>query len=237
MFGTWKYDPETDEVQNLRRAFDPISARSSSHQACDRCHEKKLKCSGEKDGCERCIANSLTCEYTRSGSKGKKSRSKKDDGKSSQKDEGKSSKKSESSSKHSSSSSSRRSGKHSSAQHGVGATSSHAEPEGLLSQLDFSMLGPEDGFDLNLLSAGPEHVSSGGGYASNEAHHHWDQGYATSQAGEYSQYATAYAQQSYAQDGDYSEEVIGDEKCKADDTVEQLWLPLRDHDTTRHDTT
>jgi hypothetical protein len=42
MFGTWKYDPETDEVQNLRRAFDPITARSSQHQACDRCHEKKV---------------------------------------------------------------------------------------------------------------------------------------------------------------------------------------------------
>ena len=44
MFGTWKYDPETDEVQNLRQAFDPITARSSQHQACDRCHEKKVRC-------------------------------------------------------------------------------------------------------------------------------------------------------------------------------------------------
>lgn len=43
MFNTWKYDPETDEVQSLRQAFDPISARSSQHQACDRCHEKKVK--------------------------------------------------------------------------------------------------------------------------------------------------------------------------------------------------
>lgn len=70
MFGTWKYDPETAEVQNLRKAFDPITARSSQHQACDRCHEKKLKCSGEKDGCERCVVNELGCEYTRTGSKG-----------------------------------------------------------------------------------------------------------------------------------------------------------------------
>ncbi|CAH0045554.1 unnamed protein product [Clonostachys solani] len=70
MFGTWKYDPETDEVQNLRQAFDPITARSSQHQACNRCHEKKLKCSGEKDGCERCAANKLQCEYTRSSSRG-----------------------------------------------------------------------------------------------------------------------------------------------------------------------
>ncbi|KAJ6439436.1 fungal zn(2)-Cys(6) binuclear cluster domain-containing protein [Purpureocillium lavendulum] len=43
MFGTWKYDPETDQVQNLRRAYDPITARSSQHQACNRCHEKKFE--------------------------------------------------------------------------------------------------------------------------------------------------------------------------------------------------
>jgi hypothetical protein len=42
MFGTWKYDPETDEVQSVRNGFDPVTARSSSHQACDRCHEKKV---------------------------------------------------------------------------------------------------------------------------------------------------------------------------------------------------
>ncbi|KAG9253704.1 uncharacterized protein F5Z01DRAFT_124065 [Emericellopsis atlantica] len=70
MFGTWKYDPETDEVQNLRRAFDPVTARSSQHQACNRCHEKKLKCSGEKEGCERCVAHQLACDYSRSNSRG-----------------------------------------------------------------------------------------------------------------------------------------------------------------------
>ncbi|OAQ79730.1 fungal zn(2)-Cys(6) binuclear cluster domain-containing protein [Purpureocillium lilacinum] len=73
MFGTWKYDPETDQVQNLRRAYDPITARSSQHQACNRCHEKKLKCSGDKDGCDRCAASGHTCEYSRSNSrKGRK---------------------------------------------------------------------------------------------------------------------------------------------------------------------
>ncbi|PHH59236.1 hypothetical protein CDD81_3536 [Ophiocordyceps australis] len=69
MFGTWKYDPETDEVQNLRRAYDPITARSSQHQACNRCHAKKLKCSGEKQGCDRCSAIGHVCEYTRSSSR------------------------------------------------------------------------------------------------------------------------------------------------------------------------
>lgn len=46
MFGTWKYDPETDEVQSVRNGFDPVTARSSSHQACDRCHEKKVRLQG-----------------------------------------------------------------------------------------------------------------------------------------------------------------------------------------------
>ncbi|KND94583.1 hypothetical protein TOPH_00815 [Tolypocladium ophioglossoides CBS 100239] len=77
MFGTWRVDPETEKLENLRRAYDPITARSSQHQACDRCHEKKLKCSGEKEGCDRCAASRHKCEYTRSGSqssrKGKKS--------------------------------------------------------------------------------------------------------------------------------------------------------------------
>ncbi|KAJ6781067.1 hypothetical protein PWT90_09757 [Aphanocladium album] len=66
MFATWKYDRDTAEVQNIRLAYDPISARSSQHQACDRCHEKKLKCSGEKDGCDRCISSSHACVYNRS---------------------------------------------------------------------------------------------------------------------------------------------------------------------------
>lgn len=42
MFQTFKYDPETDQVQNIRSTFDPVTARSSQHQACDRCHEKKV---------------------------------------------------------------------------------------------------------------------------------------------------------------------------------------------------
>ncbi|KAM4060727.1 fungal zn(2)-Cys(6) binuclear cluster domain-containing protein [Hirsutella rhossiliensis] len=69
MFGTWKYDPETDEVQNLRRAYDPITARSSQHQACNRCHEKKLKCSGDKNGCDRCASSGHVCVYNRPGSR------------------------------------------------------------------------------------------------------------------------------------------------------------------------
>ncbi|KAH6977251.1 hypothetical protein BKA56DRAFT_674086 [Ilyonectria sp. MPI-CAGE-AT-0026] len=159
MFGTWKYDPETDEVQSVRNAFDPVTARSSSHQACDRCHEKKLKCSGDKNGCERCIGNNLRCEYTRSGSKssrkGKKS-SRKSEEDSAASGSGSSSRRGGSSSKKSSS----KHHHHSSRT----ATSSHEEPEGLLGQFDFSSLSPEDGFDLGLLSPGADQTS-GGGYA------------------------------------------------------------------------
>ncbi|KPM45569.1 hypothetical protein AK830_g966 [Neonectria ditissima] len=159
MFGTWKYDAETDEVQSVRNAFDPVTARSSSHQACDRCHEKKLKCSGDKNGCERCLGNNLRCEYTRSGSKssrkGKKSSRKSADEESPASGSGSSSRRGGSSSKRSSS------GKHGSSHHGHTSSSSssrapasgHDEPEGLLSQFDFSSLSPEDGFDLGLLSA------------------------------------------------------------------------------------
>lgn len=43
MFATWKFNPETKEVQSIRQAFDPETARSSQHQACNRCHEKKVR--------------------------------------------------------------------------------------------------------------------------------------------------------------------------------------------------
>ncbi|KAJ4012719.1 hypothetical protein NW752_005987 [Fusarium irregulare] len=150
MFGTWKYDPETDEVQSVRNGFDPVTARSSSHQACDRCHEKKLRCSGDKNGCERCHTNSLRCEYTRSGSKSskKKSHRKSTDDESAS---GSSSRRGGSSSK--------RSNKHHS--HAGHIVTSREEAGGHLSQFDFSQLSPEDGFDLNLLSG----ADQSGGYA------------------------------------------------------------------------
>ncbi|RGP78426.1 transcription factor [Fusarium longipes] len=149
MFGTWKYDPETDEVQSVRNGFDPVTARSSSHQACDRCHEKKLRCSGDRNGCERCRSNSLRCEYTRSGSKSSKKKSHRR----STDDESISG----SSSRRGGSSSSKRSSKH----HSGRIATSGEEAGGALSQFDFSQLSPEDGFDLNLLS-GADHS---GGYA------------------------------------------------------------------------
>ncbi|KAM0428619.1 hypothetical protein ACHAPT_006980 [Fusarium lateritium] len=186
MFGTWKYDPETDEVQSVRNGFDPVTARSSSHQACDRCHEKKLRCSGDKNGCERCRNNNLRCEYTRSGSKSSRR------GKSSRKSaEGDSP--SSSSSKRGGSSS-KRSGKHHSSS--SRAAASAEEGGGVLSQFDFSTLGPEDGFDLNLLSSGADH---GAGYATaGPSTGQYAQGFDGSyQQWDPAAYAAAYGQQGY----------------------------------------
>ncbi|KAM5343149.1 hypothetical protein ACJ41O_014115 [Fusarium nematophilum] len=227
MFGTWKYDPETDEVQSVRNGFDPVTARSSSHQACDRCHEKKvssLRCSGDKNGCERCRNNNLRCEYTRSGSKssrrGKSSRKSADDDSPSS-----------SGSRRGGGSSSKRSGKHHHGHSSSRAATSAEEPEGVLSQFDFSMLGPEDGFDLNLLSPGAvvDHHHHGGyaaavsaagssaasqaqymqqhmqGGAADAGYHHqqWD-------AATYSQYAVSYGQQQGYEDwGEYDQGSAG----------------------------
>lgn len=55
MFATWKYDRDTSEVQNIRLAYDPISARSSQHQACDRCHEKKVSIPPQRSGVVVCL--------------------------------------------------------------------------------------------------------------------------------------------------------------------------------------
>lgn len=43
MFNTWKYGPE-GKVENLKTSHDYETARSSQHQACNRCHEKKVSC-------------------------------------------------------------------------------------------------------------------------------------------------------------------------------------------------
>ncbi|GKU00113.1 transcription factor [Fusarium langsethiae] len=200
MFGTWKYDPETDEVQSLRNGFDPVTARSSSHQACDRCHEKKLRCSGDKNGCERCRSNSLRCEYTRPGSKSSKK---------------KSHRKSTDDESISGSSSSRRGGSSSKGSskhrgHSSRIATSREEADGALSQFDFSQLSPEDGFDLNLLSG----ADQSGGYATagppgdqynmqaygSNYQQQWD-------ATAYSQYGAQYGGQAYSSEswGEYDQ--------------------------------
>ncbi|KAF5018834.1 hypothetical protein F66182_9163 [Fusarium sp. NRRL 66182] len=196
MFGTWKYDPETDEVQSVRNGFDPVTARSSSHQACDRCHEKKsfanktvvqLRCSGDKNGCERCRNHNLGCEYTRSGSKSSKK------GRGHRKSTGEDSPPSSTSRR--GTSSSKRSSKHHSH-----SSRTADETGGVLSQFDFSQFSPEDGFDLNMLSG----ADQGGGYATagpsgdQYAMQGYDANYQQWDAASYSQYGAQYGQQGYS---------------------------------------
>ncbi|PTB63724.1 hypothetical protein BBK36DRAFT_1125617 [Trichoderma citrinoviride] len=164
MFNTFKIDPETNSVQELRRASDPISARSSQHQACNNCHAKKLKCSGEKSGCERCIASQLRCEYTRSPSRrgGRKS-----SGRNSTDSRGGSELAGGDSSPSSQAGKSRhRSSKHlhavASSSRSRASASRDEEYGDALDLFDPTTLGPDDGFDLRSLSL----EASDGGYGS-----------------------------------------------------------------------
>ncbi|KAK5997728.1 hypothetical protein PT974_00085 [Cladobotryum mycophilum] len=183
MFSTFKYDPETREVQELRSAFDPVTARSSQHQACNNCHAKKLKCSGEKSGCERCATSQLVCEYTRSNSRSSR-RGKKASGRSSTDSRtsgdhlaGDSSPGSQSGSKPSTSTSSRHqqkaSRRHSRQAGGKASSLSPPRDTTILDRLDPALLGPDDGFDLRSLSIGSEHeatmVTTGAEYTASVA--------------------------------------------------------------------
>ncbi|KAJ6443490.1 fungal zn(2)-Cys(6) binuclear cluster domain-containing protein [Purpureocillium lavendulum] len=73
MFAVWKYGAEADQVQSIRQAADP--AAFTRLQACNRCHSKKIKCSGDKHGCARCVAGGHACDYSRSTARFRKSKS------------------------------------------------------------------------------------------------------------------------------------------------------------------
>ena len=51
----------------LRRNEDSLSIErkdcSPSHQACETCRAKKMRCSGQRNGCHRCLNRGLSCEY------------------------------------------------------------------------------------------------------------------------------------------------------------------------------
>ncbi|EFY91097.1 hypothetical protein MAC_02768 [Metarhizium acridum CQMa 102] len=49
MFGTWKYGKGQGQVENLKTSHDYETARSNQHQACNRCHEKKIDLSQKSD--------------------------------------------------------------------------------------------------------------------------------------------------------------------------------------------
>ncbi|KAF8911030.1 hypothetical protein CPB84DRAFT_1077449 [Gymnopilus junonius] len=50
-------------LEQLQRA-KPQPARQRTAQACDKCRERKTKCSGHRPICLRCTARGLTCEYS-----------------------------------------------------------------------------------------------------------------------------------------------------------------------------
>ncbi|CEJ91295.1 hypothetical protein VHEMI07017 [[Torrubiella] hemipterigena] len=64
MFGTLKYDAGQADLKVVRRDYDPVSAHSRKHQACNRCHSMKVHCNGDRDGCDRCSARNWKCTYT-----------------------------------------------------------------------------------------------------------------------------------------------------------------------------
>ncbi|QUC21359.1 uncharacterized protein UV8b_05602 [Ustilaginoidea virens] len=68
-FTTFRFSPETGEAHILKESDDPRIFNQNTHQACNRCHDKKLRCSGNKDGCDRCAASGFHCEYSRPGSR------------------------------------------------------------------------------------------------------------------------------------------------------------------------
>ncbi|KAF8997148.1 hypothetical protein BDZ89DRAFT_1148675 [Hymenopellis radicata] len=45
-------------------AFCNTSMRQRTQQACDKCRERKTKCSGEKPVCKRCSTRGLICQYS-----------------------------------------------------------------------------------------------------------------------------------------------------------------------------
>ncbi|EAU88713.2 hypothetical protein CC1G_01086 [Coprinopsis cinerea okayama7 len=47
-----------------QRSISPPSIKPRTAQACDKCRERKTKCSGERPTCMRCFSRGLICHYT-----------------------------------------------------------------------------------------------------------------------------------------------------------------------------
>lgn len=55
----------SERVVNSSRAKVPLpSVRQRTAQACDKCRERKTKCSGHRPVCLRCTNRGLVCEYS-----------------------------------------------------------------------------------------------------------------------------------------------------------------------------
>lgn len=75
MFTTWRTSKDDSVVYSAQGdSFDLINSRTNCPKACERCRDKKVKCSGELSGCQHCRARGHDCRYVNSAKKQKVSR-------------------------------------------------------------------------------------------------------------------------------------------------------------------
>ncbi|KAF1973476.1 hypothetical protein BU23DRAFT_598895 [Bimuria novae-zelandiae CBS 107.79] len=63
MFATFRHNQGKDSLDAVRQSNDPPVLKGAHFDACRKCREKKLRCTGEKSGCDRCLANEWQCTY------------------------------------------------------------------------------------------------------------------------------------------------------------------------------
>ncbi|KAF2250600.1 hypothetical protein BU26DRAFT_591484 [Trematosphaeria pertusa] len=63
MFVTFRHNQDKDSLDAVRETTDPPVPKGAQSDACRRCREKKLRCTGERSGCDRCLANGWQCTY------------------------------------------------------------------------------------------------------------------------------------------------------------------------------
>lgn len=72
MFATWKSSKDDSVAFSTQGdSFNLINSRTNCPKACDRCRDKKVKCSGELSGCQNCRARGHDCRYVNSAKKQK----------------------------------------------------------------------------------------------------------------------------------------------------------------------
>ncbi|TFY76382.1 hypothetical protein EWM64_g7633 [Hericium alpestre] len=65
----------TTSATTATRNSTSATSRQRTFQACDKCRDRKTKCSGAKPVCERCVARGLICHYTVSKASSSRKRS------------------------------------------------------------------------------------------------------------------------------------------------------------------
>ncbi|KAH7108878.1 hypothetical protein B0J11DRAFT_545622 [Dendryphion nanum] len=54
--------PKGQDGRSLRNQYRPPRVR----KACDNCHNRKVKCTGEQPHCQKCVEQHVPCMYSRS---------------------------------------------------------------------------------------------------------------------------------------------------------------------------